>query len=383
MKFLHTADIHIGAKFSGLGAKGKEQRQQIKETFKKVIDTAISEKVDVVLISGDLFDSNVQGQSDIDFVVEQFKRLEGKGISVCIIGGTHDYVGSNSVLKKAKLNEVLKNTHLLNGNKPFAKLDGLDLTVYGISLTSSKSPKSPLKNFPSNDRSKFNVGMIHGSFDTGQVDKDDWVFTSGEIESTGLNYLACGHWHSYFEIPTKKVKSLYPGSPELIAIDQKDSGNIVIVEIEGSGKVKAEKKRVGKRRYEKLVLDADKAFKGDALKIELSKRADPDLILDVEITGMVDVEDKAQACPPESREEGRRGMEELEDKFFRLRIKDNSHIKLDEIDPSKYPENVTIGKFVRSMQEKIKAAKSEDEKSIAEESLQLGVALLSGKEVLK
>jgi len=382
MKFLHTADVHIGARFRGLGARGKEQRKQIKDTFKKVIDTAISENVDAVLISGDLFDSNVQGQDDIDFVIEQFRRLEGKDISVCLIGGTHDFISPNSVLKKSKFNEALKNTHLLNGTSPFVKLQDLDLTVYGISLTSNKSPKSPLKNFPSNDRSKFNVGLIHGSFDTGQVDKDDWVFTSGEIESNGLNYLACGHWHSYFEIPTKKVKALYPGSPELIAIDQKDSGNVVIVEIDGSGRVKTQKKKVGKRKFEKLVIDAEKAFKSDYLKIELSKKADPDLILDVEVVGMKEAM-KESSLREYSSWQVDRLSEELEDKFFRFRIKDNSHIKLNEIDPSKYPENVTIGKFVRSMQEKIQTAENEEQKSIAEEALQLGVALLSGKEVLK
>jgi len=374
MKLLHTADIHIGAGFQGLGTRGKEQRRQIKDTFKRVIDTAISERVDVVLVSGDLFDSNVQGQNDIDFVVEQFKKLENKNIPVCLIGGTHDFICSNSVLKKAKFSDILKNTHLLDKDNPFVKFDDLDLTVYGVSLTSNKSPKSPLRDFPQDGKSKLNVGMVHGSFDTGQVDKDDWVFTSGEIESNGLNYLACGHWHSYFEIPTKKVRALYPGSPELIAIDQKDSGNVVLVDIDASGKVKTEKKKIGKRKYERLVLDAERTFKGDTLKIELAKRADPDLIMDVEITGMVDLELKKEVDVL---------VEELEDKFFRLRVKDSSHIKLGEIDPSKYPESVTIGKFVRAMQEKIHAAGTDEDKAIAEGALQLGVALLSGKEVLK
>jgi len=360
MKLLHTADVHIGAGFKGLGARGKEQRKQLKETFKKVIDAAMSEKVDVVLISGDLFDSNNQGQAEIDFVVDQFKKLEGKSIPVCLIGGTHDYIGPNSVLRKCVSPD---NVHLLSEEKQFAKFDDLDLTVYGVSLTSNKGRKSPLKNFPSDSRSKFNVGMVHGSFDTGQVDRDDWVFSASEIESTGLDYLACGHWHSYFEIPTKKVKAAYSGSPELIAIDQKDSGNVVMAEI--GDKVRIEKLKVGKRRHEKIVLDADV----DTLKKELSKKAHPDLIMDVEIRGLKNIETKID-------------LADWEDKFFRIRVKDNSHVKLDEIDPSKYPENVTIGKFVRSMKERIDGS-SEEEKAVAEEALQLGVALLSGKEVLK
>ncbi len=59
LKVLHTADIHLGAKFSGLGNKGASQREQLRATFKKVISTAINEKVNIVLIAGDKADRNV------------------------------------------------------------------------------------------------------------------------------------------------------------------------------------------------------------------------------------------------------------------------------------------------------------------------------------
>ncbi len=371
MKLLHTADVHIGAAFKGLGEKGREQRRQIRETFRKVIETALSEKVDLVLIAGDLFDGNVQGKDDIDFVVEQLRRLGDT--PACLIGGTHDYIGANSALKKCGFDESARNVRLLDSDRPFVRFDDLDLTVYGFSLTSNKGRRNPVKDLSAEGRSRFNVGMVHGSFDTGQVDRDDWVFTAQDIEASGLNYLACGHWHSYFDIPTKRTRALYPGSPELIAIDQKDSGNIVIVNIDQAGAVRTDKRKVGRRRYEKLSLDAEMAFAGDNLKQELSKRADPDLIMDVEISGMVDLEGKRDLDNL---------VEDLEDRFFRLRIVDNSHIKLGAIDPSRYPENVTIGKFVRLMQERI-ASSEGPEKATAENALELGVALLSGKEVLK
>jgi exonuclease SbcD len=57
LKILHTADIHLGAKFSGLGSKGDSQREQLRATFKNVIATAINERVNIVLIAGDLFDA--------------------------------------------------------------------------------------------------------------------------------------------------------------------------------------------------------------------------------------------------------------------------------------------------------------------------------------
>jgi exonuclease SbcD len=56
VKILHTADIHLGAKFSGLGNKATSQREQLRTTFKNVIATAVNERVNIVLIAGDLFD---------------------------------------------------------------------------------------------------------------------------------------------------------------------------------------------------------------------------------------------------------------------------------------------------------------------------------------
>ncbi len=60
IRLLHTADVHLGAKFLSLGDKGAAQREQIRASFKKLISLAIAEDVDVVLIAGDLFDANQQ-----------------------------------------------------------------------------------------------------------------------------------------------------------------------------------------------------------------------------------------------------------------------------------------------------------------------------------
>lgn len=374
MKILHTADIHIGVQFKNLGEKGSEQRRQIKDTFVKVIDTAVSEKVDLVLISGDIFDSNIQAQREIDCFVEQLRKLENKDITTFLIGGTHDYLSEKSALRRCKFGEIFKSVYLLDDNMPFVRLSRLDLTVYGFSLPSNKGTKSPVQMLSKEGRSTYNVGMVHGSFDIGKVGKDDWVFTADDIEDSGLNYIACGHWHSYFEVPTKKTKAVYSGSPELIALGESDSGNIVMVNIDGSGKTTFEKKRTGRRSYQKVQFDGEKAFSGDTLAIELAKAADPNLILDVDITGLVSVENKKNIDAV---------IDELAGKYFRLKINDNTHLKLDSINMADYPETLTAGRFVRIMQTKINSTGSEEQKSLYEASLQLGLALLSGKEILK
>ena len=70
LKILHTADIHLGTKFSGLGNKGNLQREQLRATLKNVMATAINQEANIVLIAGDLFDANQQPQRNIDLVID-------------------------------------------------------------------------------------------------------------------------------------------------------------------------------------------------------------------------------------------------------------------------------------------------------------------------
>ncbi|NIO10637.1 MAG: phosphoesterase, partial [Deltaproteobacteria bacterium] len=58
IRLLHTADHQLGVKFMGFGEKGKQLRQAVKESLKATVDLALTEAVDLVLIPGDLFDSN-------------------------------------------------------------------------------------------------------------------------------------------------------------------------------------------------------------------------------------------------------------------------------------------------------------------------------------
>ena len=57
LRLLHTSDVHLGATFKVLGERGREQRRQLEATFARVVTLAIEERVSVLLIAGDLFDS--------------------------------------------------------------------------------------------------------------------------------------------------------------------------------------------------------------------------------------------------------------------------------------------------------------------------------------
>jgi exonuclease SbcD len=370
LKILHTADIHLGAKFSGLGNQGASQRAQLLATLKNVIATAINEKVDIVLIAGDLFDSNQQPQRNIDFVMEQFNLLGSSNIQVCLIPGTHDSLDSSSIYRKVDFAGKCPNVKIFTDeNVSWKEYPSLDLTVYGKPNLSNRSSMSPLKDFRRSTSSKFHIGMAHGSlYIPDKIAEDDHVFRLEEVQATGMDYLALGHWHRAYKCPTESP-AWYSGPPEWIP-GQTEKGVVLMVSLLVSGEVEVQPRELGIRDYKEVEIDMNEIQDLAMLKSRISQGAGQNLIAKVTLKGLRDVE---FILNPEELES------ELGEKFFHLRIIDKSHPKSAEITEGE--ERLIESRFIRLMKGQIEGLEGE-EKEIAENALQYGIALLDGKEVL-
>ena len=92
MKIFHLADTHVG--FSAYNKldldSGLNQREMdFYSVFKKFVDYAISAKPDLILHSGDFFDSVRPTNRAISFGMDQLLRLADAGIPIIIIAGNH------------------------------------------------------------------------------------------------------------------------------------------------------------------------------------------------------------------------------------------------------------------------------------------------------
>lgn len=92
MKFAHLADCHIGSwrdpKLNDISTKA----------FIKAIDLAIENKVDFVLISGDLFNTSLPGIDKLKETTKKLKELNDKDIPCYIIAGSHDFSPSGKTM---------------------------------------------------------------------------------------------------------------------------------------------------------------------------------------------------------------------------------------------------------------------------------------------
>ena len=370
LKVMHTADIHLGTKFSGLGNKSNLQREQLRTTFKNVIATAINEGANIVLIAGDLFDANQQPQRNIDLVIEQFHLLKEKNIPVCLVPGTHDSLDSSSIYRKVDFEGKCSNLKIFTDeNMSCKEYPDLDLTVYGKPNLSNRSYTSPLKGLTPSTSSKFHIALAHGSFYIpGRTAEDDHVFRLEEIQSSGMNYLALGHWHRVYAC-LEKPPAWYCGPPEWIP-DQRERGAVLLVSLSDAGEVEVAPKILGLRDYDEVDIDISEIQELAALKARIPEGANQNLVRRVSLKGLRDAELIVNSEELEA---------ELGEKFFHLDVIDESHARSEEISVDE--GRLIRNRFVELMKRQMENSEGEA-REIAENALQYGIALLDGKEVL-
>jgi exonuclease SbcD len=367
LKVLHTADIHLGAKFSGLGNKGASQREQLRATFKNVVATAIAERVIIVLIVGDLFDSNQQPQRNVDLVIDQFDLLGSNNIPVCLVPGTHDSLDSSSIYRKVDFEGRCPNLKIFtDGNMSCKEYPDLGLTIYGKPNLSNRSSISPLKGLARSTSSRFHIAMAHGSlYIPEKTAEDDHVFGLEEIQGSGMDYLALGHWHRVYRCPAEPP-AWYSGPPEWIP-GQTEKGGVLLVSLRDSGEVRVEPKMLGLRDYDEVGINVGEVRDPAMLKMRVSEGASQNLIRRVSLQGL---RDAALLIDTDELET------ELREKFFHLIVTDKSHPKSEEVIED--GERLIRDGFARLMKKQIEISDGE-EKEIAENALQYGIALLDGK----
>src|SRR3990167_5316649 len=85
VKFAHMSDVHLG------GWKQKPLQDLNFQSFQKAIDISINERVDFILIAGDLFDTAYPSIETLKETFAEFKKLKESGIPCFLISGSHDY----------------------------------------------------------------------------------------------------------------------------------------------------------------------------------------------------------------------------------------------------------------------------------------------------
>jgi DNA repair protein SbcD/Mre11 len=388
LRLLHTADVHLGARHADLGDAAAAQRERQFAAFKASVDLAISEQVDLFLVAGDLFDSNVQPKRSVERVAAELGRLAKARIRSVLVPGTHDVYDRSSVYRAYDIATLAGSRPqdelivVLTPDHPWVHLQALDVVVHGPCFPTKRAPYSPLRDLAALEvpQATWKVGVLHAAVAIpGRTDGDEVVVTVEEIAATGLDYLALGHWHSAQVAKTKGITYAYAGAPEAIAVDQDKAGKVLLVTLDdkaGTHTVHVEERNVGKTSFARQELDASTIGSQPAFIEKLKAQADPDLVLDVRLIG---VRPDELDLEPEEVEAA------LKASFLKVRIRDASQPALTE---GAIPSAETItGAFIRNVEGRIADLEASGDTMAVREAeelrdvLRLGRLLLAGHEV--
>lgn len=194
-RFIHAADTHIDSPLLGLDAYDSAPvdllRGATRRAFEKLTALAIDERVDFVLIAGDLYDGDWQDFSTGLFFIRQMARLREAGIAVYLIAGNHD---AASVLTRRL--DLPDNVHVFSTRQAETRtLDELPVAIHGRGFPNRKVPENLVPEYPNPLQGRFNIGLLHSSL-AGAPGHDTYApCTLDDLTGKGYDYWALGHVH--------------------------------------------------------------------------------------------------------------------------------------------------------------------------------------------
>lgn len=216
MKFLHTADLHIGSTKRLLP---DEYLKRQDTSLLKIFEIGKKEKVHLLLIAGDIYENCAPTREESDVFLKHV-LLWDSHFTTIIIPGNHDYGhsylaynnerGYTSInnLKILEREKRLKNTHICLKPKILNIAEGIVIAIpypYNTEKVLKKVPKSVI------DKAAFVYVVLHDDIAGSLRDNNMRVKKGLQVKSFDwVDYFACGHIHKYQKLATNLA---YSGSP--------------------------------------------------------------------------------------------------------------------------------------------------------------------------
>ena len=366
VKILQAGDLHFDTPFKDLNKKvSLISKEELLEVFSKIIELSLINSVDILLLTGDIFDNLTVDKKTLFFIKNQIERIEN--IRVFISPGNHDPYNEKSFYKMI---EWPKNVYVFKDNIENIKIEELKTVVWGAAFTNNYIRKSLLKNIKIEEE-YINIMTIHGELSNSDEGNEYNPITKEDIGWSGLNYIAIGHRHNFSGI--KKSNNTYygyAGCPQGRGFDEVGDKGVILGDIT-KDTVNLGFIRTSKRNYYIKEIDITNANSYEEIKNIIVKEISEEernlnfykIVLKGEVESYFNINEEVI-------------LEKVKDYFYFIKIIDNTKIKID-IDTIAKDYSIK-GVYARKLLEKSKEDISEE---IIELALKMGVQALSKEEV--
>lgn len=272
MRLIVSADIHLGSPIRSAAlrnpALGERLQRASRDAFAALVDLAIAEAVDALVLAGDIFDSDYPDLRARAFLIAQLTRAAEAGVETVLIRGNHD-----ALLDHRAHGDLGPGIHLLHRGAPTVAIKGA--AFHGLSFESSHADRSFLPDYPAPQPGRLNIGLMHTSLD-GAAGHDPYAPCSeADLMAQGYDLWCLGHIHAPFERRRAGVLAVMPGIPQPRHFGERLGGTACLIRLgpDASGaEPEVERRRVASLGFAEVTVDLTPC--GDQQEVLRSLRAD-------------------------------------------------------------------------------------------------------------
>jgi DNA repair exonuclease SbcCD nuclease subunit len=235
MRILHAADIHLDSPLTALRQRAGQRADDLvdatRRAFKKLVQYAIDQKIELLLISGDNWDGKHKDFNSLLFFAAEMKRLRDAGCRVFLIRGNHD-AENNMTLT------MPEGVHVLSAEHPETiRIEELGVAIHGQSFIRRDVRENLAAAYPEAVAGLINIGMLHTAVQNYTGAHTSYApCTVDDLQSKGYDYWALGHIHKRTEIATDPW-IVYPGNLQARHINETGAKGATLITT-GSGRIK-------------------------------------------------------------------------------------------------------------------------------------------------
>ncbi|CAG7624668.1 putative metallophosphoesterase YhaO [Paenibacillus solanacearum] len=238
-RFLHTADLHLDSPFRGLSKLPEPLRGKVRESTFRALDRLVAlaerERVDFVLISGDVYDAKDRSlRAQLRFQ-QALETLAGQGIPVYVIHGNHDPMQDGYAARFTLPDTVCVFGCEAVESRVATNKEGQALCrISGISFARAAVTDNLSHGFRPWEDGLYHIGMLHTNVD-GDPQHDNYAPCSlHDLTVRGVDYWALGHVHTR-QVMRERPWVVYPGNAQGRHIRETGARGCYVVEVSSSG----------------------------------------------------------------------------------------------------------------------------------------------------
>ena len=255
--FIHAADIHLDSPLSGLsayeGAPVDMLRNAPRAAFGNLIDEAIRERVDFMVVAGDLYDGAWRDFNTGLFFAGEMGRLKREEIPVFIVHGNHD--AESELTKQLMLPDNVK---VFSTRKAEThQLEHLGVALHGQGFRKAKTEENLAIDYPPAMPDCFNIGVLHTAVEGHAAHALYAPCSLSDLTDKGYDYWALGHVHEH-KILSEVPPVVFPGNLQGRHIRETGPRGALLVTVE-NGKPTIERLFVDTIRWHRIEIDAGAA----------------------------------------------------------------------------------------------------------------------------